>query len=116
MAILLYPLTTMWGLLGAGFAILLAVLLVFPYLIHILHNKTDLKLEHFLLSSVCCVINVMTSVYVCNLFDLNTGWVFLLGVGLCVMFSVILFLIIYKVSKIGPGLIVLETLLSLYKR
>ena len=116
MTILLYPFTKLWGLLGAGFAILIAVLLVFPYLIHILHIRTELKLGHFYLSFVCCFFNIVVSVLVCNLLDLNKGWLFLLGVGICVLFSVLLFLVIFKIFKIGPGGIILESISPLYKK
>ena len=116
MAILLYPFTIIWGLLGTGLAIFVAVLLVFPYLIHILHSRTEFKLKHFYFSLACCIVNVSSSVLVCNLLNLNKGWIFLLGVCVCVLFSVLLFLIIFKILKIGPGGIVFETFLSLCKK
>lgn len=115
MSLLLYPFTYMWGLIGSGFAILLAVLLVFPYLIHILHTKTELKLSHFYQSFVCCSLNVLITYYICSLLHLDQGWIFLFGSIICIVLSSLIFLLFSFIFHMGPGEILINTIHTLKK-
>ena len=116
MTLLLYPFTKMWGLVGAGLAILLAVILVFPYLVHILRTKTALKLHHIYLSFLCCVITVLITYFSCSFLNLDNGWLFLVGCVVSASVATILFLIIHFLFGIGPGGIIYDAILTVKKR
>ena len=115
MIVLLYPFTYMWGLYGAGMAIMMAVLLVFPYLIHVLHNKTELRLLHFYISAFVCIVNVIVTIFVCDLIDFNTGCFFLVGVVISCAITISLFIVAYIFLNIGPGGVICEFISSLRK-
>lgn len=116
MSILLYPFTLMWGLVGAGLAILLAVLLVFPYLIRILRAKTELKLRHFYLSFISCCINVIVTYYLCSFLNLDRSWMFILGTVICVVVSSLLFILFDLLFHIGPGGIIQNAFRTIIKK
>ena len=113
MILLLYPFTEMFGLVGAGFAILLAVILVFPYLIHILRTKTTLKLRHIYLSFLSCFINIIVTYFLCLFLNFDRGWIFLVGCVISISVATILFLIIYFLFNIGPGGVICETFFTI---
>lgn len=115
MIVLLYPFTYMWGLYGAGLAILVAVLLVFPYLTHVLHSKTELKLLHFYISTFVCLVNILFTFFVCSFMNFNTGWIFLVGVVISCVISIILFIVAYALFGVGPGGVVSGALSTLRK-
>lgn len=115
MSILLYPFTVMWGLIGAGFAILLAVILVFPYLIYILHLKTDLKLPYIYKSFCVCLLNALITFGVGLYLPFNNGWLFLVGTLICFSFSLLLFVFIALILNIGPGTLIINTIRSFFK-
>lgn len=115
MSILLYPFTVMWGLIGAGFAILLAVILVFPYLIYILHLKTDLKLPYIYKSFGVCLLNALITFGVGLYLPFNNGWLFLVGTLICFSFSLLLFVFIALILNIGPGTLIINTIRSFFK-
>lgn len=116
MTLLIYPLTKMCGLIGAGLAILLAVIFVFPYLVHILRTKTALKLRHIYLSFLCCFIIVMITYFSCSFLNLDRGWLFLIGCVVSVAVATILFLIMHILFSIGPGGIIRNAILTVKKK
>ena len=116
MMVLLYPFTKMWGLVGAGFAILLAVILVFPYLIHILHTKTALKLRHFYISFACCFLATSMSYYSCSLLNLDRSWLFIVGCLISLSVVILILLSLHLLFGVGPGWIIKDAYVILKKK
>lgn len=116
MVLLLYPFTKIWELIGTGVAILSAVVLVFPYLIYILKTKTEIKLNHFYVSMICCLLNIFITYYIGALIPFASGWLFLVGALISIFISSIIFIVLEYIFHIGPGYIILSAIETIVKR
>lgn len=108
MALLLYPLTLKFGLKGAGLSILIAVILVFPYLFYTLKSLTHVVLKHIYVSF--CVI-FLVSVITIFLFKLipDVGGLWWIPEMLCTsVFLTFVLTIIARWIGVGPGLAILS--------
>lgn len=110
MIILLYPFTIKLGLVGAGISILLAVLLVFPYLFYILKKLIQIKLTNILISQITSIIiSGLTIAVIQTLPDLPGYWWIMELIGTIIL-TCIEFVAIAGLFKIGPGLSLLSFL------
>lgn len=116
MILLLYPFTYKFGLIGAGFAILSAVIMVFPYLILIIKTKTKLNLAHFYKSIFCCLFTASMTYFVMSLFNCFEGWLFVVGSVLAVLVDALTLLLLYLFLKTGPGAVLYYTLSSVMSK
>lgn len=108
MIVLLYPFTIKFGLVGTGISILLAVLLVFPYLFYILRKLIQIKLSNILISQfISVIVSIFTIAIIQSLPD-STGYWWLVEMFGSMLLACIEFVIIAIFFKIGPGLSLLS--------
>lgn len=116
MIALLYPFTIKLGLVGAGYAILLAVILVFPYLLIILKKRIGINLFPLFISTLVSIITTWITIEIFNFIVITYGywWVLLLILSLC--FSCLLFIAVAALFKVGPGLVLISLLKAVEKK
>lgn len=114
MVVSLYFFVSRYDLLGAGLAMLICVLVLFPGMIYYVRKKTGLSMTHYLESLSVTIIAVGIISYILSLIDLSLQSLLLWGseaVVACLIYCLLL-IIIGVIFKIGPGL----PLLSLIKK
>lgn len=105
---LLYPLTYMYGLIGAGSSILLAVVCVFPYLFYTIKKLTHVELKQILYSfAIALIVSSLTVGVFMYIPDFEGYWWIIEMVGVLI-FASIFYVIFAFVFKKGPGLAVIS--------
>lgn len=105
LALLLYPLSIKWNLLGAGIAILLAVLLSFPPYMFVIKRKTGLNLRNFYFSLFVSFFVTAIFIYVYSYIPKTIWWLdMIFAVFLFVIFQTAVSFLLRK----GPGLTIIK--------
>lgn len=112
MIVLLYPFTLKFGLIGAGVSILLAVLLVFPYLFYILKKLIQIKLYDIFKSFIVSILVSVLTVTLMQIFPNYTGYWWIIEMLGAVILACLLFVAIAKIFRMGPGLSILTLIHS----
>ena len=112
MIVLLYPFTLKFGLIGAGVSILLAVLLVFPYLFYILKKLIQIKLYNIIKSFIVSILVSVLTVTLMQIFPNYTGYWWIIEMLGAVILACLLFVAIARIFRMGPGLSILTLIHS----
>lgn len=107
MTFLLYVFVNKYDLMGAGFATMLCLTLIYPGMIIYVKSKTQLKMGHYLTSLFVVSMSSFTIMTIFSLFDIISHgiilWIFE-AIFVCMLYLGLVY-VIWKVFRIGPGAI-----------
>ena len=116
MVLLLYPLTRYFNLNGAGYAVLTSVIVTFPIVFYFIKKYTCVNLRTSIISLSLVVIMVFGLYHILHWVDTISPAVWILKlIRSCILFFITMGLI-FKITKLGPGRVVIEDFVPFIKK
>ena len=114
MVCLLYPLTNMFDLIGAGVAVLISVLLTLPLMLFFVYKYTEIRLTPVIVNIIIAISVILISYLLSSIICIGEiNWVMCLIISILILFST--YIIVYHLIKKGPGSLIVKDLFSMVR-
>lgn len=115
MLLFLYPGCRLWGLTGAGIAILLATIVSFPIYLAVIKKFTGLPLRHFLVSFIVSILSTVGTYFLIAMLGSIISIHWIAGCAISVIVLIILYMVFGFVADC-PGRQIMTSILKLRNR